>query len=57
MVELIGIVTIVAMNWVVAASMANESESDHQHHPHRGVEGDEGRWMTLADGLPTRHAA
>lgn len=28
MVELIGVVTIIALNWVLAASMANESDAE-----------------------------
>lgn len=28
MVEFIGVITIVALNWVLAASMANESEAE-----------------------------
>jgi hypothetical protein len=32
MVEIIGVVTIVALNWVLAASMANESDSEKRRH-------------------------
>ena len=28
MVELIGVITIIALNWVLAASMANESDAE-----------------------------
>jgi hypothetical protein len=37
MVELIGVVTIIALNWVLAASMANESEAEKRRCAQMGL--------------------
>lgn len=57
MVELIGIVTIVAMNWVLAATMANESESQLRRRGRHGFEDDERFRAGLSNPLSARDAA
>ncbi|WP_447977552.1 hypothetical protein [Candidatus Nitrospira bockiana] len=52
MVELIGVITIVAMSWVLASGMANESDAEHR----RESAGDRSRDV-LASGTAERRDA